>query len=128
MRVTIEEGGREFVRAVHKIGNIKVVKFGPYWYHLENEQGKWVLGSQTDSPAVIRAFLKRGSGQNNPSKRKIQKRVSAALRKYLGSPTNPSRAKGRKVKGGRAVTLRNFTGTITRKANGQVVIRGKGRK
>jgi hypothetical protein len=45
---------------------------------------------------------------------------------------NPSRVKGRKVKGGRAVTLRNMkTITITRHRNGAVSVRGvqlKGRK
>jgi hypothetical protein len=47
-------------------------------------------------------------------------------------PRNPSRVKGRKVKGGRAVTLRNMkTVTITRHRNGAVSVRGvqlKGRK
>lgn len=41
---------------------------------------------------------------------------------------NPPRVRGRKVKGGRAVTLRNFTGTIVRKADGRVEILGRGRK
>jgi len=40
------------------------------------------------------------------------------------SAVNP----GRKVKGGRAVSLRNFTGSVIRKSNGQVVIRGKGKR
>jgi len=35
---------------------------------------------------------------------------------------------GRKVKGGRAVSLRNFTGSVVRMSNGQVVIRGKGKR
>jgi hypothetical protein len=72
---------------------------------------------------------KRRTVRRNASKRKTRKRVSAALKKYLGSLKNPApKTKGRKVKGGRAVTLKGFTGTVTRKANGQVVIRGKGRK
>lgn len=67
------------------------------------------------------------------------KRAAAKLEKALRSgqtrgivrsfeKLNPSRVKGRKVKGGRAVTLKNFTGTVVRKANGQVQIVGKGRK
>ena len=41
---------------------------------------------------------------------------------------NPARVKGRKVKGGRAVTLRNFTGTIVKKSDGTVGILGRGRR
>lgn len=70
--------------------------------------------------------------KRNPSKRSIGKRISKALKKYLGSQKNPSRVKGRKVKGGRAVTLKNMKSvTITRKSNGVVSVRGvqlKGRK
>ena len=40
---------------------------------------------------------------------------------------NPA-AKGRKVKGGRAVTVRNFTGTVVRKSEGTVEILGTGRR
>lgn len=39
--------------------------------------------------------------------------------------SNSSRVKGRKVKNGRAVTLKNFTGTITRLAGGAVHIHGR---
>ncbi len=42
--------------------------------------------------------------------------------------SNPARVKGRKVKGGRSVTLKNFTGTVVRKSDGRVEIRGKGRR
>lgn len=45
------------------------------------------------------------------------------LRKF-----NPPKVKGRKVKGGRAVTLRNFTGTIVKKQDGTVQIVGKGKR
>lgn len=31
----------------------------------------------------------------------------------------------RKVKGGRAVSLKNFTGTVTQKSDGSVLIRGR---
>lgn len=42
--------------------------------------------------------------------------------------SNPPRVKGRKVKGGRSVTLRNFTGTVVRKSDGTVNILGRGRR
>ena len=68
----------------------------------------------------------RNGIQTNPAKRSASKRVSSALKKYLHSlKGNP--AKGRKVKGGRAVSLKNFTGTVTRTSRGQVQIRGKAR-
>lgn len=38
---------------------------------------------------------------------------------------NPMPVAGRKVKGGRAVSVKNFTGTITRKNDGTVIIRGR---
>jgi hypothetical protein len=41
---------------------------------------------------------------------------------------NPSRVKGHKTRGGgRSVTLKNFTGTVTKKG-GQVIIRGRGKR
>ena len=65
------------------------------------------------------------SKRRNPSKRKTRKRVSSALKKWMAKvKPNP----GRKVKGGRAVSLRNFTGSVVRMSNGQVVIRGKGKR
>lgn len=45
-----------------------------------------------------------------------------------GPKLNPPKVKGRKVKGGRAVTLRNFTGTIVKKSDGRVEILGRGRR
>ena len=81
---------------------------------------------------VVRSRARRTSRpRKNASKRTGRKRVSAALRKYLereAKHKNPSKVKGHKVKGGRSVSLKNFTGTVTRKSNGQVVIRGRGRK
>jgi hypothetical protein len=62
----------------------------------------------------------------NPSKRSVRKRVAAALKKYVRG--NPARVKGRKVTGGRAVTVRNFTGTIVKKSDGTVDILGKGKR
>lgn len=35
---------------------------------------------------------------------------------------------GRKVKGGKAVSLKNFTGRVIRKSNGQVLIEGRGKR
>jgi hypothetical protein len=68
--------------------------------------------------------------KKNPSKRSVRKRVAAALKKWVRG--NPHRVKGRKVKGGRAVTLKNMKSvTITRHSNGAVSVRGvqlKGRK
>jgi len=42
--------------------------------------------------------------------------------------SNPKRIKGAKVKGGRSVTLTNFTGRVIRKRNGQVQIIGRIKK
>lgn len=54
-----------------------------------------------------------------------------ARRRALGGRIgiqNPPRVKGRKTKGGRAVTLKNFTGTIVKKSDGTVQIVGRGRR
>ena len=48
--------------------------------------------------------------------------------KQLRKKQNPPRVKGRKVKGGRAVSLRGFTGTIVRRSDGTVNILGRGRR
>jgi hypothetical protein len=45
-----------------------------------------------------------------------------------GSKTNPRRVKGAKVAGGRAVSLRNFTGRVIRKRDGTVQILGRTRR
>lgn len=57
-------------------------------------------------------------------------RVMKALKKYVKKATqgNPKRVKGAKVKGGRSVTLTNFTGRVIRKRNGQVQIIGRIKK
>lgn len=74
-----------------------------------------------------RAALKGIRRKNAAKKRKpsARKRITAALKKYM---RNPAKVKGRKVKGGKAVSLKNFTGTVIRKTNGQVVISGRGKK
>ena len=51
----------------------------------------------------------------------LKKRYRSQARRF-----NP--VKGRKVKGGRAVSLRNFTGTVVQKKDGSVNILGKGRR
>lgn len=62
------------------------------------------------------------------TKRKTRRRVGKAIRKYFDKlKGNPPRVKGHKVKGGRAVTLRNFTGTVVKKGS-QVIIRGRGKR
>jgi hypothetical protein len=56
-------------------------------------------------------------------------RVMKALKKYVKKATsNPKRVKGAKVKGGRSVSLTNFTGRVIRKRNGQVQIIGRVKK
>lgn len=81
--------------------------------------------------AALKGWRSR-KARRNPSKRKTLKRVRVALKKWIRGKTNPSRVKGRKVKGGRAVTLKNMRSvTITRKSNGVVSVRGvqlRGRK
>ena len=56
------------------------------------------------------------------------KAAASANRRSAGGFTNPARVKGRKTKGGRAVTLKNFTGTIVKKSDGTVQIVGRGRR
>jgi hypothetical protein len=74
--------------------------------------------------AALKGWRSRKT-KRNPSKRSVTKRISRALKGWLGSQKNPSRVKGRKVKGGRAVTLKNMkTITITRHRNGAVSVRG----
>ncbi len=78
----------------------------------------------------------------NPSKRRTRKRVAKSFSKFMkaGGLSAHSQFKrmpdgtfkkisnpGRKVKGGRAISLKNFTGRVIRKSNGQVIIAGKGK-
>lgn len=56
------------------------------------------------------------------------KHGKATITTASGQPVkNPQRIKGSKVAGGRAVTLHNFTGRVTRKRNGEVLIIGRSR-
>ena len=70
------------------------------------------------------------SNEFKGGKRTIERALQRARKQGLirGVQSNPPRVKGRKVKGGRSVTLRNFTGTIVRKSDGRVEILGRGRK
>jgi len=62
-------------------------------------------------------------------KKAALRRVGKALKKYVRRATrNPRRVKGNKCAGGRAVTLRNFSGRVIKKRNGQVIIVGRQRK
>ncbi len=94
-KVTIEEWDgahhRVFKRTVHYAYDSPIVKDGGRWWHLAVEDGKWVLGPESE----------QGPTRENP---------------------------GRKVKGGRAVSLKNFTGRVIRKSNGQVQIIGRGKR
>jgi hypothetical protein len=47
----------------------------------------------------------------------VQARVRKALKKYVRKATNPKKT----------VSLKNFTGRITRNKNGTVTIKGKGK-
>ena len=51
--------------------------------------------------------------------KKAKKRVSSALKKFLKGQKNPT---------GKAVRLKNFTGTVLRTPRGQVIIRGRGKR
>ena len=63
------------------------------------------------------------------TKRQTKNKGSRVM-KYVKKATqgNPKRIKGAKVKGGRSVSLRNFTGRVIRKRNGQVQIIGRVKK
>ena len=62
--------------------------------------------SKTKAKSLVKRWLMNEGYSQNPSRRSTEKRVSRALTKYV----------------------RNFTGTITRTADGQVVIAGTGPK
>jgi hypothetical protein len=113
---------------------------------------KWIRGNPFEA-GLSRAWYNNGRNSArrarftdmyeawHAEKKKPQtpgKRVTAQESFYQGymdvaqARGNPSRVQGRKVKGGRAVTLKNMkTVTITRHRNGAVSVRGvqlKGRK
>jgi hypothetical protein len=54
--------------------------------------------------------------------------TSLAPGSWFDSRANPRRVKGAKVAGGRAVSLRNFTGRVIRKRDGTVQILGRTRR
>jgi hypothetical protein len=98
-------------------------------------KSEWKRIYRIERAAKKHGFSK-GGGNYTPTLKQL-KAVGAssadisAIRKARspkwGKLPNPSRI-GHKVKGGRAVTLHNFTGSIIRKSNGQVVIKGRGKK
>jgi hypothetical protein len=69
--------------------------------------------------------IRRQTRKNKPEKRQPA-RIRKALKKFVQS--NPRKVKGAKCNGGRSVSLRNFTGRVIRKRNGQVQIIGRVRK
>lgn len=71
-------------------------------------------------PTLSKAQLRRERDEINKIIR------SGAAKSGVARRANP--VKGRKVKGGRSVTLRNFSGTIVKKADGTVQILGKGKR
>lgn len=66
--------------------------------------------------------------QEKRERAEISRIIRAGGAKSYGGRLNPPRVKGRKVKGGRAVTVRNFTGTVVKKRDGTVQIVGRGRR
>lgn len=64
-------------------------------------------------------FARKESTTNMAKKRKTRSKLAA---------TNPARIKGHKVNGGRAVSLKNFTGKVVKHANGAISILGIGKK
>lgn len=95
---------------------------------------KYVRGNPHRGKQSMRKFKKLLKG--GQSKPRMTKADWREIQSVLGSDAgpgvhrkaNPPRVKGRKVKGGRAVTLRNFTGTIVKKSDGTVGILGRGRR
>lgn len=83
---------------------------------------------------ALKKYVRGNAGRR--SIRKSKKAIKTLLRRAgihksrISATTklNPPRVKGRKTKGGRAVTLKNFTGTIVKKSDGTVQIVGRGRR
>lgn len=73
------------------------------------------------------------SRKTNPRRRKYYETdYKTGISRWVTRPIpsdkkkgNPMPVVGRKVKGGRAISVKNFTGTITRKNDGTVIIRGR---
>jgi hypothetical protein len=62
------------------------------------------------------------------ARRRVKDEGWGSIRGIVATKRNPPRVKGRKTKGGRAVTLKNFTGTVVKKSDGTVQIVGRGRR
>ncbi len=85
------------------------------------------IGKGTSAAAITSQFSvwwNYEKGTVDPPDKAGNKR--AYMRGWRASIKNPMPV-GRKVKGGRAVSVKNFTGTITRKNDGTVIIRGRKR-
>jgi hypothetical protein len=100
----------------------------PPVFETKAEAGRWMRSHQKGKDRYgVKALFKIVQARGNPSKRKTRKRVSTALKKWAaagGLKSNP----GRKLKGGgRAISLKNFTGRVIKKGN-QVFIEGRGKR
>ena len=73
--------------------------------------------------AEVRALSKQGGGSGGI--RRVKKDGTEYFDSTVKVAATPQMNPGRKVKGGRAISLRNFTGTVTRKNDGSVIIRGR---
>lgn len=99
----------------------------PYWIAYDAGYGSFEV-------AKVRNFdEEREYGKviaRNYKKTIVNKAARSATKRAergLSNPANrsPLPEPGRKVKGGRAISLKNFTGTVTRKKDGSVLIRGR---
>ena len=80
-----------------------------------------------DDPRAVCGVAGRAKyGTKEMTRRSIAGKKKAARRRARRH--NIGGVKGRKVKGGRSVTLKNFTGTIVKKSDGTVDILGRGRR
>ena len=84
-----------------------------------NEGGR---GLSAPVRSVLRKAHKLSKSGDRVGARRLQRLVQS------GSLPNPRRVKGAKVAGGRAVSLRNFTGRVIRKRDGTVQILGRMQK
>ena len=87
-----------------------------YDIHYRQGERDWRYAGQSDganAKAAIKAFKKSTHDLYSSYK----------LRAKRANPA-PAAVKGRKVKNGRAVVLKNFSGTVVRTREGRVVIQG----
>jgi len=96
---------------------------------------KYVRGNAARRGSVAHREMLRRSAAHRKERRaaaahdeSLRYKLSRAQERLARMKGNPPRVKGRKTKGGRAVTLRNFTGTVVKKSDGTVQIVGRGRR